>query len=588
MSDVWLTADQQAMLDGRHGATKQKMVRLLVDLAWSAGAQRLVDIESAHLSGVSPLTGGHGLRRLLADLADGTSAVAVPTTLNSAGCDATHFDEMGIAVPEFLEHHFEIVTAYQRMGVEATMSCTPYDRPGLDGTLQDVVPGPSAWAESNAIAFANSWTDLWTNRESGLSALAAAHIGATPEYGLLLADHRRPNIRVRVTAELVEPTGWSLLGDWIGRQVQPGWRLPFGPIPWIEGLPPDAPLLLRKALTAGVADHGSPMVLMRGWHELEVADVDWQGDLLFDQAALDGFLASLAPTHAVDLVLIGCPQASVEEIQATAELCEGVRIEGQRLWVFTSRENRAVADAQGWTATIEAAGGLVLQDTCPEVIPYDRARIRRVLTNSMKAEHYLQSGLNRLPTAVARLPECIAHAADPTLLPPSPPSSAESPALETRGSGHQTGKTWQDGPVELCGRGLPSQKAWRVEGVAMVTDVPITFLGFVNGDTGVIEEPGHPLDGRAIEDTVLIFPRGSGSSVAPYVLLGLLYTGNGPRAVVNTAVDQQTLPACSILSVPYGHSFDGDPCLAVNDGDRVEVVLEHGEVVLRVLERADR
>ena len=33
----------------------------------------------------------------------------------------------------------------------------------------------------------------------------------------------------------------------------------------------------------------------------------------------------------------------------------------------------------------------------------------------------------------------------------------------------------------------------------MVTDVPITYLGYVNRDSGVIEEVGHPLDGQAID-----------------------------------------------------------------------------------------
>ena len=101
----------------------------------------------------------------------------------------------------------------------------------------------------------------------------------------------------------------------------------------------------------------------------------------------------------------------------------------------------------------------------------------------------------------------------------------------------------------------------------------------------MVEEPGHPLDGQSIAGRVLVFPRGSGSSVAPYVLLGLLYRDRGPLAVVNTALDQQTLPACSLLGVPYAHSFDADPCLALNSGDRVRLELRDGAVALEVLAR---
>ncbi|GIS44669.1 MAG: hypothetical protein Ct9H90mP16_17390 [Candidatus Poseidoniales archaeon] len=71
-----------------------------------------------------------------------------------------------------------------------------------------------------------------------------------------------------------------------------------------------------------------------------------------------------------------------------------------------------------------------------------------------------------------------------------------------------TNKVVKEGKFESTGRSLPSQTDWSVQGKALVTDVPITYLGYVNRDTGVIEEPGHPLDGIAISDTILIYPKG--------------------------------------------------------------------------------
>ena len=61
------------------------------------------------------------------------------------------------------------------------------------------------------------------------------------------------------------------------------------------------------------------------------------------------------------------------------------------------------------------AGALLLKDTCPEVTPYNRELYNHILTNSMKAEHYLKSGLNSMPTSVARISDCVAHAFDPSL-----------------------------------------------------------------------------------------------------------------------------------------------------------------------------
>ena len=95
--------------------------------------------------------------------------------------------EMDIAWPDFLEQQFEIVQAYDRLGIESTLSCTPYDR-GIE------IEGETAsWAESNAVCYTNTWTSLITNRESGLSALATALTGYAPKYGLHLLEHRVPN-----------------------------------------------------------------------------------------------------------------------------------------------------------------------------------------------------------------------------------------------------------------------------------------------------------------------------------------------------------------------------------------------------------
>ena len=115
---------------------------------------------------MSVITGGQGLRRFLSDLSDDKDGrVAITTTLNSAGCDKEKMQEMDIDWPDFLEQQFEIIHAYERLGIESTLSCTPYDR-GIELTS-----GVASWAESNAVCFSNSWTSLITNRESGLSAL---------------------------------------------------------------------------------------------------------------------------------------------------------------------------------------------------------------------------------------------------------------------------------------------------------------------------------------------------------------------------------------------------------------------------------
>ncbi|MFL2941757.1 MAG: aconitase X [Candidatus Poseidoniales archaeon] len=567
-----LNSEQKLMLDGRQGPTKQKAIRLLIDLGRAANAKKLVPVVSAHVSGVSPLTGGEGLIKFLKDLgSEDEVKTAVETTLNSAGCDRTKFKEMDIPVKDYVENQQIILDAYEKLGIELSLSCTPYDSLNVEGN--------ASWAESNAVCFANSYTKLRTNRESGLSALATALCGFTPEYGLLLDENRLPNLKINVECELKEPVDYSILGDWIGKQIKPKWNLEYGPIPHIHGIK-KLNFEAKKALTAAAANYGCPLLFIEG-HTILPDNSNYQTKITFTEADLDKRYQELAPRKKVDLVTIGCPQASFDEIQRTAEYLKNNVVPDNRLWVFTSSDNFDKAEKKGLVDKIEKAGGLILRETCPEVVHYNHEKVKHILTNSMKAEHYLKSGLNSIDTSVAKLEDCIKFAAKPDLL-----EDTEKEERVTTIVDYDSAKTHQEGQLHISGKGLDSQDTWEIEGEALVTDVPITFLGFVNRITGVIEEEGHPINGMSMKNKILIFPKGSGSTVAPYVLLGLFYNGNGPKAIINTDLDQQTIPACSILNVPYAHSFEENPCLTVNTSDKIKLELKNGRVELKIIERA--
>jgi predicted aconitase with swiveling domain len=204
----------------------------------------------------------------------------------------------------------------------------------------------------------------------------------------------------------------------------------------------------------------------------------------------------------------------------------------------------------------------------------------------MKAEHYITSGLNGIPTSVMRLADCVAIAL----------GELEIVTEQGKGAGEQgsRGAKAKSVPAKpptthyalrttFTGQGLPSQSNFTITGEAFVTDAPITLLGFVNRETGVIEEPGHPADGQSMAGKLAIFPKGSGSSVAPYVLLELYYRGVAPLAIINTSVDQQTAPACSLEAIPYAYGFDGDVVGVIANGAQVELKRVGNVVTIRVL-----
>lgn len=584
MTQIKLNQEQEDMLTGKQGVARQMGMRLLLDMAAAAGASELVPITTAHLSGVSPLTGGLGLRHFLARLAEDSQAkVAVPTTLNSAGCDDAQFEAMRIVAPHFREHNAEIVARYTQLGVQSIQSCIPYEWEGV------VTDGEAAWAESNAICFANSYTDLMTNRESGLSALAAALTGYTPKYGLMLAENRRPNLEVVVTTALADPADFSILGDWIGKQRQPDWQMPYGLIPMIVGLPANMTHEQKKALTSAAANYGCPLLYIDGQGEPPLTA--YQAQLQFGQAELQQRYGEVAPKTAVSLITIGCPQASVGEIRETAVLLKGKQLNpaAPPLWLFTSAANKIIAEKTGLAEIITRSGALLLENSCPEVVPYDPSWVHHVLTNSMKAEHYIKSGLNGIPTSVMRLADCVAVAVGELEI---GDRSLETGEWATRTSSpsdtdmaHPNAPSLAVGSFSARGHGLPSQADFSITAEAFVTDTPITLLGFVNRESGVIEEPGHPANGQSMAGKIAIFPKGSGSTVAPYVLLELFYRGKAPLAIVNTEIDQQSAPACSLENIPYAYQFDDDIIGNINNGDTVRLQRQEDVIIIDVLAR---
>lgn len=347
-------------------------MRLLVALGGLAGAERLVRITSAHVSGASyKLIGDPGLE-FLEDFAR-EARVSVPTTVNPLGTDLRQWRALG--VPEaFASKQARIAAAYERMGVRPTYSCTPYllgARPRLGEHV--------AWSESNAVCFANSVLGARTNREGGPSALAAALVGATPDYGLHRDQGRQPTVVFDVRTR-IEGMGFSVLGLLAGQETGDG-------LPYFRGFTATEEDL--KWLGAAVASSGSV-----GMFHLERVTPEWRKARTRGLPVVRVGARDLAEVQAhytdgteADLIALGSPQLSVDELRAIAALVDRTppRIP---VWVFTSR---AVRDAcPEAVRTLEGRGGCVLADTCLEVTLLEH-RFRTVATPSGKGAYYLPS-----------------------------------------------------------------------------------------------------------------------------------------------------------------------------------------------------
>ena len=122
-------------------------------------------------------------------------------------------------------------------------------------------------------------------------------------------------------------------------------------------------------------------------------------------------------------------------------------------------------------------------------------------------------------------------------------------------------------------------KAGRAEGSALVSRVPIGFLGGVDPDTGVVLEPGHPLQGRSVAGRVLVFPTGKGSTVGSYTILRLGRGGHGPVAIVNAESEAIVAVGAIIADIPMVDRIDIG---LIHDGDWV--VVEDATVTVKTMD----
>jgi predicted aconitase with swiveling domain len=117
-----------------------------------------------------------------------------------------------------------------------------------------------------------------------------------------------------------------------------------------------------------------------------------------------------------------------------------------------------------------------------------------------------------------------------------------------------------------------------IHGTALSTTEPICFLGGVDVRTGNITEQGHPLYGKCIKDTILVFPTGKGSTGGSYLIYDTICNGNGPKCMLNLAVEQVTAIGCIMGEMPLIDQTDADITRLIHTGDEVTVNFDNGTI----------
>lgn len=407
-----LSDEESAMLAGEQGEAVAMCMRIIVGVAKANGAEKLIEIESAHADGT--LYHGEAGLDFTEKLVALGGKVKVRTTTNVGSLDLLH-PTLVHGDETLMAHGRRLMDAHIALGCEPTWSCAPYQA-GHRPTFGSHV----AWAESNAIAFVNSVLGARSDRYGDFLDLSAAVTGRVP-FGGLHHDAARKAVLVldfsKIDSKMfAEDATWAALGVLLGNKAGtrvaamlglPG-DLADGGVTedrlkgmgatgasaggvglfHVVGITPEAPTL--EAVVAPGAQH----VIMTS------QDVRDARDQL-----------STTTSDKLDAVSLGTPHFSVDEFRALSEaIGGGPKFAGHvDFYVSTSRDVLARSQELGYLTNLLSAGGRVLTDTCTYVTPVLNKNVTNVMTNSGKWAWYAPGNLG-IDTVLGSLAECVASA----------------------------------------------------------------------------------------------------------------------------------------------------------------------------------
>jgi hypothetical protein len=396
-----LTDDEQAMLDGREGRGRQKAMELLVRYAEALGCDRFVN--TTNVAGVPGSTtpflanyykdrpGGSDKIFSYFDL-DSDELVEVPNVTTHSchlqgGYDPENWELLG-ATREAADLSASSETYAVEHGIKILKTCTPY--------LVGNVPSRGehcAWMESSAVIYCNSVLGARTNTEGRESTSAAMLTGKIPDWGFHRDEYRFGTHRIDVEIEIESLMDWGMLGYFVGDAV-------LEHIPVLTGLNQAPDVIRYKHFGAAAASSGG----VEMYHLVGITPEAETYEMAFGpnrpretfkygaaerRRVYENLNANGRDTN-VDYVMLGCPHAALEQIQEACRLLDGRKISANcRLWIFTSRAVRQLADTAGYTKIIRDAGGQVLTDTCSAIGHALPPGTKVAALDSAKQVHYL-------------------------------------------------------------------------------------------------------------------------------------------------------------------------------------------------------
>ena len=399
---MFLTDDEQRILDGAEGAGKQKAMEMLYALGLTFNAEKLIPIKRAHVA----LSGQEGDTYWCELLVQGGAACAVPPTTNPYW-DTQYLTKFFDVTKEELDLADRTGDAYRKIGAKLTYHCAP-------GVCSNVpfFGEHIAFSESSATPYVNGALGARSNRESSISALAAAVVGKTPYYGFHLDENRHGELLIEVDAELNECYDWGILGHCVGRIA--GSRIPV--LVFKNAVKPTQEDFLyfgAEAATSGavamyhmigITPEAPTISAAFGGKKIPVAEVVLSAKDLKDREDM------LTPsTGDINLVMLGCPHYTYNQLLEVERLFAGRKVShNTAFWILAESGAVELAERSHLREHLELLGVRMVGDTCIDEPCWKSFEGHLGLTDSPKCAYYRER--RGQPFAIRRLSECVESA----------------------------------------------------------------------------------------------------------------------------------------------------------------------------------
>ena len=380
---MYLTDEQQAILNGEKGEVMAKVMECLVRYGDLFGAEKLVPVTSRHNHlvtsfGLKMMTPVFDLMQRLIDagVASGQTFSVDPRPVDknvpANFLQNLIFNKIMYATQDFYEGQLG------KLGLmdQNAFTCTCYmDEVGNKPEKGEVL----SWAESSAVVYANSVLGARCNRNSGIIDLMGSIAGYVPYFGLLTDEGRKATWVVEVrTSKKPEA---QLLGSAIGMKVME--EVPYikGMEPWLGTELDDAACTYLKDFGAATASNGAVGLYHIAGLTPEAAE---QGETLIAEGARvyvidDAELQRVYDSYPViwknkdatpKLCFMGCPHMSLEQLKSWTDKVEaGLKAAGNRKVVIPTVFTAAPAVLEAFEKTEYAARlkatGVITSYICP-------------------------------------------------------------------------------------------------------------------------------------------------------------------------------------------------------------------------------